>query len=372
MQIGIRPVDQSALRFLWMSDNYVLQYQYVRLIFGANCAPFCAIFVLRRCAQDLGSQFPDVLQAVLNIFYMDDFIQSFSTTAAARQLTNVLRTVLQRGGFRLSKFISNNSDALSSIPVEDREKSASETKVLGQTWCLRTDSYTAPPPNSVDNPTTLRQLFSLVSSILDPIGLLSQLVIQFKIILQSLWKLGQTWDQAIPDHIQTSVNKLTDCYRAMPPVSVPRRTFRSATIVELRVFTVSSNSAFAAVIYARQTSFSHTSAQQIFVIGKSRVSPIKQKSIPKLEIEAAVLGVRLLGIVHNAFSCAFPVVKFWTDSCVVLDWIQRQNKLKSFVAHRVNESILHSDTLDWKYVPTKQNPADHGTRGLRPDEISAR
>ena len=197
-------------------------------------------------------------------------------------------------------------------------------------------------------------------------------MIQFKIILQSLWKLGQTWDQAIPDHIQTSVNKLTDCYRAMPTVSVPRRAFRSATTVELHVFTDASNSAFAAFIYARQPTFSHTSAQQTFVIGKSRVSPIKQKSIPKLELEAAVLGVRLLRIVRNAFSCSFPVVKFWTDSCVVLDWIQRHNKLKSFVAHRVNEITLHSDPLDWKYVPTKQNPADHGTRGLRPDEIPAK
>ena len=251
---------------------------------------------------------------------MDDFIQSFSTQAAARQLANDLRSVLYRGGFRLTKFISNNSDALSSIAAEDREQSASETKVLCQTWCLRIDSYTAPPPKSVDNPTTLRQLSSLVSSIFDPIGLLSPLVIQFKIILQSLRKLGQTWDQAIPDHIQTSVNKLTDCYRAMPTGSVPRRAFRSATTVELHVFPGASNFAFAAVIFARQpSSFSHTSAQQIFVIGKSRVSPIKQKSIPKLELEAPVLGVRLLRVVRNAFSCSIPVVKFWTDSCVVLD-----------------------------------------------------
>ena len=196
MQIAIRPEDQSALRFLWMSDNYVLQYQYIRLIFGANCSSFRAIFVLRRWAQDLASQFPDVLQAVLNNFYMDNFIQTFSTPTAARQLTNDLRTVLQLGGFRLTMSISNNSYALSSIPAEDREQSASETKVLGRTSCLRTDSYTAPPPKSVDNPTTLRQLFSLVSSIFDPIGLLSPLVIQFNIILQSLCKLGQTWNQA--------------------------------------------------------------------------------------------------------------------------------------------------------------------------------
>ena len=67
----------------------------------------------------------------LNNFYMDNFIQSSSTPAAARQLTKNLRTVLQRGGFCLTKFISNNSDALSAIPAVDCQKSASETKVFG-------------------------------------------------------------------------------------------------------------------------------------------------------------------------------------------------------------------------------------------------
>ena len=77
--------------------------------------------------------------------------------------------------------------------------------------------------------------------------------------------------------------------------------------------------------------------------------------------------------------CSKPSVKLFhlpsceslTDSCVVLDWIQRKTKLKSFVTHRVNEITLHSDPLNWNYVPTKQNPVDHGTRGLKPEAISA-
>ena len=84
MFMQIRPEDQSALSFLWMSYNTVLQYQYIRLIFCENCFTFCAIFVLRRCAQDLAIQFLDVLHSVLNNFYMDEFIQFFSTTATTR------------------------------------------------------------------------------------------------------------------------------------------------------------------------------------------------------------------------------------------------------------------------------------------------
>ena len=101
-----------------------------RLIVDANCSPFCAIFVLRRCSQDLATQLPDVLYFVHNNYFMDDFIQSLSTTAAARRLTKILGTVLHRGVFRLTKFISNNSDALSSVPAEDRGKSTPETKVV--------------------------------------------------------------------------------------------------------------------------------------------------------------------------------------------------------------------------------------------------
>ena len=112
MQIAIRPDDQSALRFLWLKDDFVLQYQYTRLIFGAKCSPCCAIFALRKCSFDNCRQFPHVYASLLKDFYMDDFIKSFSTITDARQLTSDLRTVLARGGFRLTKFACNNSSAI--------------------------------------------------------------------------------------------------------------------------------------------------------------------------------------------------------------------------------------------------------------------
>ena len=101
MQVAIRKEDQFALRFLWLEDGIVRQYQYARLIFGATCSPCCAIFALHRCAADLSDSFPDVYEAVLNNFYMDDFIMSFATAEAARSLASNLRTVLQHEGSAL-------------------------------------------------------------------------------------------------------------------------------------------------------------------------------------------------------------------------------------------------------------------------------
>ena len=156
MQIAIRKEDQSALRFVWLEENLIHQYQYIRSIFGANCSPCCAIFVLRNCAADRSTQFPEVDQAVRKNFYMDDFIKYFPNASEARRLAEDLRNVLMRGGFRLTKFLSNNAAAINHLPESEKEKPVQTTRVLGQTWCLTDDTYTAPPPKPVPTPTTLR------------------------------------------------------------------------------------------------------------------------------------------------------------------------------------------------------------------------
>ena len=237
---------------------------------------------------------------------MDDFIKSFPNASEARRLTEDLRNVLMRGGFRLTKFLSNNAAALNHLPESEKETPVQTTRVLGQTWCLTDDSYTAPPPKPVPTSTTLRQLFSLVSSIFDPIGLLAPFVVQFRILLQSLWKCGQKWDQMIPNDLHTIVVKLVDEYRNLPHISVPRQLCQPCTPVQLHVFTDASISAFAAIIYARPSHTAPKSAKITFVLRKSRVAPLKQLSVPKLELEAALLGVRLLQIVRRAFDRNFP------------------------------------------------------------------
>ena len=178
MQVAIREEDQSALPFLCLEDGIVRQYQYIRLIFGATCSPCCAIFALHRCAAELSNRFPDVYEAVLNNFYMDDFIKSFATAEDTRHLASNLRTVLQHGGFRLTKFVSNNPAALTALPEEDKEIIQNTTKVLGQIWCLSNDTFTAPTPKTIDPQQKLGQLFSMVSSIFDPIGLIDPFLIQ--------------------------------------------------------------------------------------------------------------------------------------------------------------------------------------------------
>ena len=68
IQIAVKQEDQSALRFLWSKNNFIMQYQFTRLIFGAACSPPMTIFVLNQCATDNAENFPKAFAAITKQF----------------------------------------------------------------------------------------------------------------------------------------------------------------------------------------------------------------------------------------------------------------------------------------------------------------
>ena len=101
------------------------------------------------------------------------------------------------------------------------------------------------------------------------------------------------------------------------------------------------------------------------VASKSRVAPLQAVSIPRLELMAAVAGLRLGEMVGQVLGIARNEWVFWSDSMDILYWIRGQSrKLKPFVANRVGEIQTLTNPEQWRYVPTKMNPADLLTRGL--------
>ena len=194
MQIAIRQEDQSALRFLWTTDNDIRQFQFTSLIFGATCSPFCAIYVLHKCAEDNKIQFPAALNAIKRHFYIDDYIQSISTIADAENSTSQTKDCLKKGGFRLTKFVSNTAEVLAETSNDGKDETKGIMRVLGQKWNVKTDDCIMFPlqPFPKDAAVyTQRKFFSLVSSVVDPLDLLPPLTITIKIILQQGWKLGE-------------------------------------------------------------------------------------------------------------------------------------------------------------------------------------
>ena len=100
-------------------------------------------------------------------------------------------------------------------------------------------------------------------------------------------------------------------------------------------------------------------------MGKTRNTPLKQWSVPRLELQAAVVSTRLHVLIHDELDLPVHSTTFWTDSLTVLQYITNEKRrFKPFVANRVNEIHDASAPEQWRHVPTSLNPADEGSRGM--------
>ena len=138
---------------------------------------------------------------------------------------------------------------------------------------------------------------------------------------------------------------------------------------ELHCFCVASAISYSALAYLQiidKNDFVHVS----FVMGKSRVAPLKSVIIPRLELVAAVSGVDIVQFVQLKTDLSISRVLYWTDSTSVLNYISSKTKrFHVFVANKISRILEASNPSEWRYVNTKLNPADLGSRGLLPNQL---
>ncbi|XP_062556700.1 uncharacterized protein LOC134221526 [Armigeres subalbatus] len=105
------------------------------------------------------------------------------------------------------------------------------------------------------------------------------------------------------------------------------------------------------------------------VASKTKVAPLKQLSVPRLELQAAVIGTRLMKTIASSHTLRIKRKILWTDSNTVLAWLRAdQRRFHQFVAFRVGEILESTDVNDWRKVPSKWNVSDEATKwGNGPD-----
>ena len=161
-------------------------------------------------------------------------------------------------------------------------------------------------------------------------------------------------------------------FKRIKQCSVPR-SFKLPGLVcerkELHVFCDASTIGYGAVYYIRTIGADQTT-NCTFCMGKSQVSPLKPVSVPRLELTAATIVIKLSTFVFNQLEFEFDYVYYWTDAMIVLCYIHNTaSRFHTFVANRLRLIQSLTNTKQWRYVPTKRNPADVASRGIMPNKV---
>ena len=221
---------------------------------------------------------------------------------------------------------------------------------------------------------TQRIELNLVSAVYDPIGLVAAYTVKTQLLLKDVWQLsGQYWDDHLPDHIVDKFVEWIDELTKLTEITFLRSNFDGqAEQVELHIFGNISRDVFSSVAFLRvkMTIGSRSRTELAFVFGKARVAPMKPLTIPKLELQAALLAARLRKEIQLAFTIPIERTFMWTDTTTVIQWLQSTDKFLVFVANRLAEILESTTTDECNYVQTSENPADVGSHGLSTNVLS--
>lgn len=186
-------------------------------------------------------------------------------------------------------------------------------------------------------------------------------IIRSKIMIQKLWVKGVTWDQMLPEGTINEWQTLRQDLFNLNSIEIKRWISHHNNDIELHGFSDASMHAYAASVYAR---IRQPDGQDIITLltAKTRVAPLKQIPIPRLELCGAVLLAELLKKIQNELSTSNNNIHAWT---IVIHWLRAEPRnWKTFIANRVSTIQQLIPIACWHHVPTADNPSDCASRGI--------
>ncbi|XP_053968661.1 uncharacterized protein LOC128870089 [Anastrepha ludens] len=194
-QIIVDKEDTNWQCILWRDEitDRIKTYKLQTVTYGTACAPYLAIKCLQQLARDHMTSHP------IGAPTIEDVIE----------IKQQVIEVLNKCGFPLRKFATNDPSIIADVAAVDREdimqvEDVGYVKALGLKWSPSLDSFlfssTQPP---VSSKVSRRIILSHIARFFDPLGLLNPLMVTCKILLQQLWKLRLNWDESVPPSIYT-------------------------------------------------------------------------------------------------------------------------------------------------------------------------
>jgi len=257
----------------------------------------------------------------------------------------------------------------------DIQPSPSAQKALGVHWDTQADTlHVAVPSINIDTVlTTKRSIAAATAGVFDVLGLFAPVVVVARILFQDTWRLGLGWDEDVPPPLQERWTQWISDLSVIHEMTIPRRLFSASPLSSpdftLHGFCDASSVAYGAAVYGRLASADNVETS--LILAKARVLPTKPITIPKAELASAHLLAKLLDHVLQLFELTSSSAMAWTDSQIVLHWLPKTpSTLNRFVANRVAAINDLLPEVQWRHVPSAQNPADLASRGTSAAELS--
>lgn len=263
------------------------------MTFGSSCSPSSAQYVKNLNAERFTTTHPRAVTGIVRNHYVDDFLDGMSTESDLISLAQDVKNIHLSGGFLIRIWVSNSQRVLDGLEVqaEDAEKSLNicaevETEnVLGLLWSTKDDVFKYRLKITDQNKDILmgqtvpskRQLLSTIMQIFDPLGFLSNIMINVKLILQEVWKSGVDSKRTILE---------------MEKPAYDLDTSTSPENLQLHVFVDGSLLAYSAVAFFR---FDHEGRHHCSLIrARGKVASMKLISVPRIELMGRVTAVMRL------------------------------------------------------------------------------
>lgn len=280
--------------------------------------------------------------------YVDDICYGADTVDEVLAAQADLNSALVGAGLELRKWASNTDAILQTVPIEFRvtksiifaDDASSDVKVLGLFWQTGSDYFTCEP--RLDFPIIFikRGILSLIARFFDPLGLFAPTTLLAKHIMQRTWQAECSWDGPLPPDIHKEWAQFVKELPELSLVRVPRYfNTNVGSNCSLYGFCNASQRGYATVVFLRVHDVPRELA--ITLIGtKTKLAPLTPLTVPRLELNTAVLLARWMGRIRSLLDTQVNVVDIhaWTDSLVVLSWLTvPHDAFKQYVSNRVHQ-----------------------------------
>ena len=345
-QVYLFEKDIHMQRFLWRDMNTEEPPKTFAVAvnnFGVKAANCIATSALHKSADSFSENYPFESQYIKEQTYVDDELVAAPNMNELLTITSRLDEICDHASMHNKGWIFSGEHNTGGIEIGDDEGA----KVLGMWYHPPTDTFNyrvilklktstgeeitvtsiEELVELVDLVITRRIILANVARIFDPLGLLTALLLQSKILMRESWcgaEIG--WDDPLSPEQQKKWIDFLISLLALGDVSFARSLWPQEEVVglpSLVIFSDGSVQAFGAAAYIHWKLESGGYWSQL-IMAKSRIAPKNIVSVPRMELNGAVIGNRIKNFILKETNLKFSNVYQLVDSSTVLGYVQKE------------------------------------------------